>query len=307
MISSALALSLAVSLSLHGCGPAEMMDPMSSPQVEARVSLESKIVPPDVPAAFTTTLITADGWSGALPAPAVEGLTFELADEVSRRDSDRSVLIRHYAVSGEPGSYVIPSLSVSFSGPGDQQRELETATLFLDLGVEGPTSDLSELVMAPVPEPARWPYAAGALAAGMLLGGLIVLGLRGRGRRAAAIVLPPHEQLMREWALVRDDDGLDDEARATALSALFRVYLEASTGVEATSLTTAEVTAAFRERGAFAAIEADSLLILMATDRVKYAGEGGGDEVFAELDGAVGRVVKAELERAALEARADDL
>jgi len=292
---------LVLALTLAGCGPAEMMDPMSSPQVEARVSLESKVVAPDTPASLTTTLITSEGWIGELPAPTVEGLTFELSDEVNRRDSERSVTTRYYTVSGEPGSYVIPSTTVVFSGPGDLSRELTTATLFLDLGVEGPSSELVDLVLAPIPEPSRWPYALGALGGGALVGLAIVLLLRRRGSRAGQVILPPHERLMRDWTAVRDDPELDDEVRATALSALFRVYLEASTGVEATSLTTGELTQAFKDRGGFVEIEDDCQLILMATDRVKYAGEGGGEEVFGELDQALARVVQRELERAAVE------
>jgi hypothetical protein len=278
---------------LLACAPPALMDPMSPPEVDVRAALETKATGPGEPAVLTVTLTTSEGWIGDPPDFEVEGLSFNLEGDSAAEQEGREVRTLRYAISGEPGSYVIPAATVAFDGPGDLSREVSTSTLFLDLAVEGPSSELADLQLAPPPPPSPWPYVAGGAAAAFLIAGVGAFFVR-RGRRPAPPPppLPPHEAFWRDWIAARDNPSLTDEARATALSALFREYLEAVAGVEATAFTTSEVMAALERRGKFLAVAGDCKQVLSATDRVKYAREGGGEDFFKDLEVSVERVIE---------------
>ncbi|RME26280.1 MAG: hypothetical protein D6798_07025, partial [Deltaproteobacteria bacterium] len=88
--------------------------------------------------------------------------------------------------------------------------------------------------------------------------------------------------------------GLDDHAQALALSKVLREYLEAITGWPATMRTGPEIMAWLEREGIVgptARVHAGH--ILSATDRLKFAREGGGEEFFRQLDDDFDHVLEA--------------
>ncbi|HMV70485.1 MAG TPA: hypothetical protein PKA64_26830 [Myxococcota bacterium] len=107
-------------------------------------------------------------------------------------------------------------------------------------------------------------------------------------RPAPVIVAPPeapHLAALRRWEAVRADPSLDDHARALALSEIFRDYVEATLSFAARALSTTEI---LRHLEQLTFLPRENLprakRLLRATDRVKYADDQPGTDLFEELD-----------------------
>ena len=109
--------------------------------------------------------------------------------------------------------------------------------------------------------------------------------------------LPPHVLAERAWAEALAA-GMDDHALAVALSMVLRAYLEGRGGFPATAGTTTEILGHL-EKGGFGdrTLGIDDRMrrarILDATDRLKFAREGGGENFFAALDADFRAVLQA--------------
>src|SRR5690606_33836341 len=145
--------------------------------------------------------------------------------------------------TGPRGGYEIPALEATWSSDDGEQVTAASSPLFVDVGVQPPPDGLADI---DEPEPV-WavPWATVAAVGGV--GGLVVGGLwwalRGGARREVAPVPPepPDLAALRRWQAVRADPSLDDEEKATALSLLFREYIEAVLSLPATRWTTTEI------------------------------------------------------------------
>jgi hypothetical protein len=234
----------------------------------------------------------SSGWNVQPGIPFADGLEVELVSEEGPVQIDeRTVRTWRYSLSGPAGSYVVATSEGHGQGPNDQERTFEPLPLFVDIGVKGPTGGPMDgfAVAPPVsPPPYRW----------MALTALVVLALLGlvwfirRKLNSRPAVLPPaipaHIVAQGAWADARTQIT-EDHPLAIRLSMVLREYIEARTGVPATRATTNEILSHFEHHG-FDGVDFDIEArmrvqrILDATDRLKFAREGGGEDFFATLD-----------------------
>jgi len=101
-------------------------------------------------------------------------------------------------------------------------------------------------------------------------------------------VVPPHILAQGAWADARATiEG--DHPLAVRLSMILREYIEARAGIPASKATSAEIWEALAYTGIDGRPITESLRghiaqILDATDRLKFARQGGGDAFFTALD-----------------------
>ncbi len=181
--------------------------------------------------------------------------------------------------SGPPGSYVIEGVRVHLG-----EEIVEGPRHFVDLGVDGPRSELEPLAsLAPPVERPLWPWFLGLALTGFVTGAGITGFLVWKNRDTCEPPpppVPPDVEALKAWAAALTR-GLDDHALALELSAIFRRYLERITGFPATALTSPEV---LDVCGRVDGLDRDmAKRLLMATDLIKFAREQGSRELFEEL------------------------
>lgn len=188
----------------------------------------------------------------------------------------RRVVTQRYLFRGPNGSYEIPPLTARWDGK-DADAEGKSTALFVDLGVKPPAQDGLVDIVEPEPLVSLPWLAIGAVVALFAAG----LGFAFRPRRAPVVAAeppPPPDQLaLAAWDRVRRDPQLTVDDKAQQIARIFREYVEAVLGYEATSRTTFEL---------LAHLEALQHLpegnvprarrVLRAADRVKFAEERPG-------------------------------
>lgn len=217
-----------------------------------------------------------------LPTPTSDGRDDTWRSESLRREQagGRVRLTQRHVLAGAPGPRIVEPVCTDASTCSD--------ALYLDLGPTPPPAGMQD-ILEPAPPPAPLPW--GWIAAGMV--GVVTLAgaawLWRRRRSAPKPEAPPpepaHILAWRLWQALRADTSLDDEARALALSELFRDYVAACLAIPARSLSTSEVLEALRARPALRPAHLQSAeRLLRATDRVKYADDRPGADRFAVFD-----------------------
>lgn len=200
---------------------------------------------------------------------------------------ERTVHTARYRLTGTEGSYEIAVAPVSWAAPDGSTGEAAAPALYVDLGVDPPRQgELADIVEPwPVPDIPWVPVAVVGLSAAGSLGGLLLLAWRWRRRPGdEPEPVPPDVAALVAWEDVRRDPTLDDMERAVAISRIFREYLEAVLGFAAESWTTRQIldhlgTLRYLPEGSVPR----AMRLLRATDRVKYAEEPPGDDLFVEL------------------------
>ncbi len=223
----------------------------------------------------------------ALPSPVSNGLSFQADGEPRvERIGGRVVVTQRWVFHAPSGSYEIAPVTTTWTGPDGAAVEASSGAVFVDVGVPPPRP----AEIADIAEPSRvrpFPWIVALVVGSVLFGGLAYAF---RPRRSAPIPvappLPPDVIALAAWDAARRDPSLPLEQKAVRLAELFRVYVEAVLGFEATARTTREILD-----------HLDSLRhlpdgnvprakrILRATDRVKFAEEKPGqgrDEAVAE-------------------------
>jgi hypothetical protein len=220
-----------------------------------------------------------------LPDPVAEGLTFE-ADGEARHETlgARSVVTQRYVFRGPKGSYEIPPLAAKWTGEGGE-AEAQSTAVFVDLDVPPPR----EGELADIVEPGaivRLPWKP-VLAVALLFAGGLWLAFRPRGRSAEPVAppRPPDVIALDAWKRVRDDPSLTIDDKAREVARIFREYIEAVLGFEATSRTTFELLA---HLGSLRHLPEGNVprarRMLRAADRVKFAEERPEGGWVEELD-----------------------
>jgi hypothetical protein len=280
-------------LLLAACGQPQ---PLPQPPAEVRATVAARRVDAGEPVLLTIQVFAADGYTVRPGIPAAEGLSavdWEQSQPV--QDGTRTRTVYHYSLAGEPGSYVVLPGTATVVAPDNTESEIELSPIFVDLGVDGPSGgDLADLLPVPPPEGLPWAWIGGGAAAVAV--GAAALGLIVWGRRRPEPVIPPdpaHVLARRKWDAARAE-GLADHPLALRLSLVFRQYLTAISDWPATARTSREILVFIESRRMLGV--ADRLRtqrILEATDRLKYAREGGGVGFFEGLDGDFAAVLLA--------------
>jgi hypothetical protein len=261
-----------------GVGPVEEESP-----VQLRVALEG------APKAGGGKLVVQAEYDPAgrieLPDPAVDRLTFNAdGPPVQEQIGDRAVVTQRYVFRGPKGNYEIPPLTVRWE-EGDREIEAQSTPVFVDLGAPPPREgELADIVG---PEPVlSWPWVVVLGVAGLFVGGLL---LAFRPRRAPReLVGPPQSPDMlalEAWDRVRHDRALTIDDKAREVARIFREYVEAVLGFEATSRTTRELLD--RLEGMVHLPEGNVVRarrVLRAADRIKFAEHRPAGDWLQELD-----------------------
>ena len=290
---------------LWACQDAQMLDPLAEPDVSVEVQLEEKAVAAGDELLLELHLSTREGWSfdpfeldaAGLQAEELEALVEDIPT------GERAVF--RYGLSGEAGSYVLGPQAFSFTGPDGETVERESSRLFVDIGADGPVSELEGLFELPPAPENPWPKRIGLLA----LGAFIALLVGWWWMRRPRVVPPPpppvpaDEEALAAWNRVRERTDIDDHTRALLLSQIFRHYLERIFELPASAFTSVEVLRSVKEY-LNEAHWGQSKRLLTATDRIKYARRGGGVALFDALDRDFREIVAATRSRAVREEEA---
>lgn len=269
---------------LAACGPRVSDEHITEPGLVARV--ERSQVGEGEAVKLEIRATAPPGWQVTPGAPGAQGLTVAPDGDETAQVGEAQVHTWRYTLTGPKGSYVIQPGDGEADGPSDAKQPLTVAPIFVDIGVQGPTGGpMADFQEVPAEATNPWPIAAGVAATLAVVGGLA---LWRRLRKKKALPPPPpdppHVVALRDWEAARLA-GLDDHALALRLSIILRVYLEAITGFPATSRTTREILGAVeREALLSVALRQRARHVLDATDRLKFAREGGGEAFFASLD-----------------------
>lgn len=250
--------------------------------------MESRVESPSVgsgePVVYEVDLLAREGWT-------LEPTVLLPPELEAEQERDGQTLILR--LTGPDGSYELPALDVTATGPEGQTQSLQTAAIFVDIGVQGPSSTLAEPAAVARPEPPVWPWVLGGVLGGLaLIGGGLAAWRRLRPAPPPPPPTPPHLVALRAWNEARLKHRGDDHALALALSDIFRRYTASVTEVRnATALTSFELVQKLptrwdRER---------CKRLLNATDLIKFARAEGGSQLFDELDADLKVVLKAGL------------
>jgi hypothetical protein len=284
---------MGVLLFFFACSDPTVLSALTPPLAEIVVTVADAQVASGEGVVVEVEVVAAEGWTVAPGIPFSEGLVVELsAEEGPVLVGERKVTSRRYALSGPDGSYVVGTTEGEAQGPEGQSRSFSHPPLFVDIGVEGPTGGAMDGFAKPPPKPEDKTRQRVAIA--ILLVALVALGLwwwRRRRARLNAFVPPPiaaHIVAQKEWRLARSTIA-GDHPLALRLSMVLREYLESRSGFPASKATTVEIWAAMASQGIDGRPLSEGLRghigqILDATDRLKFAREGGGAGFFEQLD-----------------------
>jgi len=269
------------------CEP-DPLPALNLPPADLSVRVEDKAVDSGEPVVVVVDLQLATGWTLEPPRLGAQGLTLTEVDRAgptALEGRSRTTLTLH--ATGADGSYILAAPGpVTASGPNGETRELSVLPVFVDIGVKGPTGGaLADFESAPPPAPPPWPWiAAGLGAIGLLTAGAFWWRRRARAPLPLPLPDPAHLVARKAWASARAA-SLDDHSQALRLSLVLRSYLDPTLRWPATTATTRELLAHIAATEALPEAEqAAASRILEATDRVKFAREGGGEAFFAALD-----------------------
>jgi hypothetical protein len=230
---------------------------------------------PAGPAAWVESSRVAAGEPVRLHLPSAVQLSVPAplhAERVSEGDDGT----RTWEVRGEPGSYV---LDVAVPGAS------EPLSVYVDIGVAGPTAGTLEDALPPVAaQPARWPWVLAALAC---VGTVAAVAWRAfvrlRPPAPAPEPEPPDVVARRAWAALRARTDLEPEDLARGLSDVYRRYLDATHPWPATARTTREILDNLAGELPVARLDRARRL-LGATDLVKFSERGTRASVLDALD-----------------------
>ena len=282
-----------------GCINTDVLPALSPSLTEVSVTLDSAAVASGAPVVVEISALTAEGWTVQAGVPFSEGLEVELLSEEGPTVVDeRQLMRRRFKLTGPDGSYVIGTTETHAQGPEEQERDIESPPLFVDIGVTGPSGGpMDGFAHTPPPPPDKTRRYAMIAAAVLAALGLLLWWRRRRARRGAQAPppVPAHILAQGAWADARATISADHPL-AVRLSMVLREYLEARSGYPASKATTAEIWTAMERVGIDGRplgpeLRQSIAQILDATDRLKFARLGGGGDFFDELDKHFGMII----------------
>jgi hypothetical protein len=133
---------------LLGCVPAEMTPVVQPDDVTVRAEMQRRQVDVGDAGLMVVTVDTTEGWSAELTPPQVDGLAIEAVPMQVTQAFGRRTATFEFHITGEGGSYVIPSFEVVVAGDGEQ-IVTETPVMFFDVGEPRFSSELSGFAAPP--------------------------------------------------------------------------------------------------------------------------------------------------------------
>ncbi|MEL6760679.1 MAG: hypothetical protein AAFP04_09775 [Myxococcota bacterium] len=186
------------------------------------------------------------------------------------------------------GIYELPSVSVSYLDKTDEKREAKSERVFL-AGVNevpGSEDDLRDLRIQGPPETPLWMWIA-SLSAGLaivVLALFLVLWRRHRGTHSEEPSPEERIRLELDALAAMNLDSLEARRRfCFRITASMRSYLETLCDINASDLTTPEITSALGRTWLPRELCAEFVQVLRAADRVKFAGEPGDRDELLRL------------------------
>jgi hypothetical protein len=269
--------------------PAPTAQPAPEPQGPAPIELRVFLGPPK-PGGGTLVVqaeYAADG-QVRLPDPEVDRLRFEPDGEpLAEQVGDRSVLTQRYVFRGPAGSYEIPPLVATWTREGES-FEASSRSVFVDLDTKPPREgELADIVEPPAVWRVPW---GPVLLVGALFAAGLLIAFRPRRARELPPELPdpPDVVALAAWDAVRQDPALTIDDKAREVARIFREYVEAVLGFEASSRTTSELLAHLQSLQHLPEGNVPrARRVLRAADRVKYAEDRPRTDVagwLSELD-----------------------
>lgn len=251
-------------------------------RADVPMDVQTRLIGEGSTAALEVRVASPNDATYTLEVPTPSGGELGTATDREERAGGVRVLTRRLPISGA-GSLVVEGVCATEDG----HEPVCAPALYVDLGAPPDRADLVDIA-----EPAAlWPFPPAALAAGLALAAALAAMALTAWRRRPAPDVPvappeaPHLAALRRWEAVRADTSLPPEAKALALSEIFRVYAEAALGFPASKWTTSETLA---HLDALDHLPQGNVprarRLLRATDLVKYAERRPGDDLFEELD-----------------------
>ncbi|MBM76157.1 MAG: hypothetical protein CMK59_12210 [Proteobacteria bacterium] len=184
----------------------------------------------------------------------------------------------HYQLSGKEGSYIINPAIVSSALLSE---DLQANLIYVDIGEAQQEAQLFDAI-APPQDQNDWIWMlAGAGVVAGLVGGFLYF-------RRRPLVLEPHVLARQKWDSAK---GLEPHPRAVQSSMIVREYLWIQHQAPLLELSAEESVVWLQKSTLPSQIQVEIQKVLTATDRLKFARQGGGELFFKELDTAFEQIV----------------
>jgi hypothetical protein len=202
---------------------------------------------------YTVTLETPQGMSMQLPEPGASLGSLRITEygkKPVQTIQGKTVEERWYRLRADlVGTYVLPALAATCTGPNATTQTLNTSSIFIDiqsvLPKDGSATDIRGLKPL-VPQRFQWPWKWIACTVALAAAGIGFWVWKKRRSRSLAHVpsLPPHETALAALNALRGISFSDpQQARMYffSVSEILRTYIEGRYGLNATDLTSEEI------------------------------------------------------------------
>ncbi len=284
-----------------GCGRRQEPAPATPAEpVEARASVDRAVATTGDLITYTISVDHDPAFTIELPEPGAEIAGFRVVDLGRKQPgtvAGRKLEERWYKLRADlVGSYVLPPVTVGFTGPGTgtDRQTVSTSAIFVEVesvlpaAGEAAATDVRDL--KPLrPEASRIPWLAIAGGLALAVAALVAWWWWRRRPRPIAPQVPAHEIAFQALDELRGTDFKDKAAVRRfhfRISEVLRTYVEGRYGLNATDLTSEEILAALPALPSLDPEQGGALRrFLRATDQVKFADyEPVEDEIRATYD-----------------------
>ncbi|MEC7987350.1 MAG: hypothetical protein VX278_19420 [Myxococcota bacterium] len=250
----------------------------STEVVEWYAYCESSKVASEQPIVLYVDVFSLNDWSVSVEEPHSKTMRVQRDEKIFREKIGDRVYERHrFLLYGTDGSHVIESLQLQASN-GTEQKTYSGEQIFVDIGIEGPSSEVNGLLQVEDTGSPIWPWIIGA---GILSGIVGWYGYRRQKNRSQP--LSPVQRAREQWQEIRAS-GASDHDLAVALSMIVRVFLDSVLESELVHKTPLEAKNWVSKASLPQEIKQALSRIFNATDLLKYAREGGGESFFNRLE-----------------------